>query len=72
MTRAHDWQANHFSVTDADNDTPSLLRKVATAINQLGNVEIHDITFCIGEGTEGNEATVTVYFSFSDDGDGDR
>lgn len=63
---------HHFSVTNAEGNVARLLRKIVETIEQLGEVEVHDVTFC-AEVVDGTfPVTMTVYLSFpEDDGDDD-
>lgn len=64
IERARSWTCQQFAVSDADADVPRLLRKVADAIEELGAIDILDVTFCLEvEGRE-TEAKMAVYFSF--------
>lgn len=58
------WKVNHFSISDEDNDVPRLLRQVADTMEQLGTIDVQDVTFCVQ--TEGGslECEMTVYFDF--------
>lgn len=61
---------HHFSITDAD-DVPRLLRKMADRIEQLGHIDVFDITFR-QEGDEPDSPyTMTAYVSFDDEGEAD-
>jgi hypothetical protein len=62
--RVRDWTANHFTISDTGPDVTRLLRKVADALQELGQVEVLDITFCQEvEGSE-PEAKMTIYLAF--------
>lgn len=64
--RVRGWHMNHFSITDADN-VPRLLRKMADRLQQLGEIEVFDITFR-QEGDEPDSPyTMTAYISFHSD-----
>ncbi|MEA3075882.1 MAG: hypothetical protein QOF60_790 [Actinomycetota bacterium] len=66
IERARGWTCQQFAVSDSEADVPRLLRKVADAIEELGDIDILDVTFCLEvEGPE-TEAKMAVYFSFSD------
>jgi hypothetical protein len=58
------WTANYFSVTEGDGDVVALLGKVAESLEQLGDVEVLDVTF-LSDPDEA-EATMTVYFRFEE------
>ena len=69
IERAKGWTCRHFAISDAEADVPRLLRKVASAIEELGEIEILDVTFCLEVEGSSFEATMAVYFSFLDDTD---
>jgi hypothetical protein len=52
---------HHFTI--ALSDTSDLLRRVADAIDELGDVEVYDVTF---KADELETKRVTVYFVFRD------
>ena len=58
------WTANYFSLEDSDGDVVALLRKVADAIDELGDVEVLDVTFLSDPDEEA--ASMTVYFRFDE------
>ena len=62
-----DWTCHHFSLSDNEKNAPRLLRKVADAIEDLGDIDLLNIGFSLQ--TEGPEFEVraTVYFDFTDD-----
>jgi hypothetical protein len=55
-----DGTMNHFTITRTDG-VPTLLRKIAEAIERRGDVDVFDITFWMTY--EGDEATMTVYYA---------
>ncbi len=61
------WTCNHFSISEAQGEVARLLRKVADSIDELGNIEILDVTFNSETVGRDPDATVTVYFSFPED-----
>ncbi|MGH2627455.1 MAG: hypothetical protein ACRDHY_12480 [Anaerolineales bacterium] len=64
IERARGWTCQQFAVSDSEADVPRLLRKVADTIEELGEIDILDVTFCLEvEGPE-TEAKMAVYFSF--------
>lgn len=67
ISQVKEWTCHHFSITDSEANAPRLLRKVADAIEGLGEIELLDVVFCIE--TEGSqfEATMTVYLGFPDE-----
>jgi len=67
ISRVRRSNSHHFSITDSEANAPRLLRKVADAIEELGEIELLDVTFCVE--TEGSqfEATMTVYLGFPDE-----
>jgi hypothetical protein len=62
--QVREWTSNYFSITDEDGDAVGLLRKVADAIEQLGDIEVLDVTFM--SDPDRVDATVTVYFTFDE------
>jgi hypothetical protein len=60
--KAKRWTCNNLAITDSEGDAPRLLRKVADAIEQLGNIEILDITYRPPTEPPLLELTVTLYF----------
>jgi hypothetical protein len=69
VDRVRGWTAHHFSISDADADIPRLLRKIADAIDELGDVEVFDVA--VSQQVEGPTFTskATVYFSYRDEQD---
>ncbi len=64
IERARGWTCHQFAVSDLEADVPRLLRRVADAIEELGEIDILDVTFCLElEGPE-IEAKMAIYFSF--------
>jgi len=61
------WTCQQFAMSDAEADVPRLLRKVAGAIEDLGDIDILDVTFCLEVEGPHFEAKMAVYFSFPDD-----
>ena len=62
--KARNWKCNHLAITEHSDDTAALLRKVADAIEQLGDIEILDITYQQPTDPPARELTVSVYFTF--------
>ncbi len=56
------WRSNHFAISDFEANVSRLLRKVADAIDELGPIDVMDVTFC--REVEGPEFSMrmTVYF----------
>ena len=61
---ARNWKCNNFSITEYGGDAAALLRKVADAIKELGDIEILDVTYRPPTDPSVLELTVTVYFYF--------
>jgi hypothetical protein len=61
------WPCRHFSqanpVGPGQDDVPALLRRVADAIEALGEVEVHDLLLHTEVNGDGNWHSVTVYFT---------
>jgi len=64
IEQVREWTANYFSVEEPDGDVVALLRKVADAVDELGDVEVLDVTFLSDPDEEA--ASMTVYFRFDD------
>jgi len=62
--KARNWKCNNFSITEHGGDAAALLRKAAGAIEELGDIEILDVTYRRPEDPPALELTVTVYFYF--------
>ena len=62
--KARDWKCNNFSITEQGGDRVALLRKVAATIEQLGDIEVLDITYRRPPDPPDMELTMTVYFYF--------
>jgi hypothetical protein len=62
--RARNWTCQNLTVTEHGGDAAALLRKIADAIEQLGDIEILDITYRRPADPPALELTVTVYFYF--------
>jgi hypothetical protein len=61
---ARNWKCNNLSITEHGGDAAALLRKAADAIEQLGDIEILDVTYRRPGDPPALELTVTVYFYF--------
>jgi hypothetical protein len=63
----------HFTVATArgweQDDVATLLRRVAEALDKLGAVDIHDITFHVDWTDEGSWPSMTVYYELDQDDD---
>lgn|GEM_PF-1985262 len=64
------WTIQHFSQANPkgenQDDVPALLQRVADTIEELGNVEVQDITFATEHTEWGDDwPNLTVYFHFS-------
>jgi hypothetical protein len=66
MAQVKNWKANHFTISDAEANVPRLLRRVAASIEELGPIEVLDLTFSNQVEGRAFESKVTVYFSFPD------
>lgn len=62
--QVREWTANYFSVSDADGNVAEVLRKIAASLDELGAVEVLDVTFCSDPDEE--DVTMTVYFRFEE------
>ena len=66
MAQVQKWKANHFTISDAEANVPRLLRRVAASIEELGPIEVLDLTFSNQVEGRAFESKITVYFSFPD------
>ena len=64
IAQVRGWTCQQFAISDAEANVPRLLRKVADAIEELGEIEILDVTFCLEVEGPGVEAKMAVYLSF--------
>jgi len=62
--KARHWTCQNLAITGHDGDAAALLRKAASAIDELGEIEILDITFSRPTDPPALELTVSVYFYF--------
>lgn len=66
MTVADDWTINHFSQSNptgiGQGDVPALLRRVADSIEELGDVQVEDISFASAVADPEDDLRMTVYF----------
>ena len=67
-TQARDWQVRHFAVSRNDADSVALLRDVANRLEELGNIEVLDITYQHHLSEIDEDITMTVYFDPRTDG----
>lgn len=70
IDRMRGWTCQQFAINDAEANVPRLLRKVADAIEDLGDIDILDMTFCMEVEGPGFEAKMAVYFAFPESEDG--
>lgn len=65
------WSIRHFSQANPEGpehgDVPRLLRLVADSIEELGEVEVQDVTFHTEINEDGPWHSMTVYFHRPDD-----
>jgi hypothetical protein len=64
-----DWTVNHFSQANPEGsgqgDVPALLRRVADSIEELGVIEVMDLTLSNDVTENGDWWSATVYFKFT-------
>ena len=65
--KARNWTCHNMAITEHGGDAAALLRKVAHAIEQLGDIEILDIVYRQPTDPPTLELTVSVYFYFRSD-----
>ncbi|MEV7013648.1 hypothetical protein [Streptosporangium sp. NPDC051022] len=72
MSQRSTWTMHHFSQANpkgpGQEDVPALLRRVADTIEELGNVEIHDLIMHNEITEDGDWPSLTVYFNCPSDG----
>jgi hypothetical protein len=61
---AKNWTCHSLAITEHGGDAAALLRKAANAIEQLGDIEILDVTYRRPTDPPALELTVSVYFYF--------
>lgn len=61
---ARNWKCHNLAITEHRGDAAALLRKAADAIEQLGDIEILDVTYRPPADPPALELTVSVYFYF--------
>ncbi|KQO60022.1 hypothetical protein [Curtobacterium sp. Leaf261] len=61
-----DWTISHFSqsnpIGEGQGSVPALLRRLADSIEELGDVDVQDITFASEVTDAEDDLTMTVYF----------
>lgn len=66
-SQVSDWTCHHFSLSDNEENTPRLLRKLAAAIEELGDIQLLNIAFSLQTEGPDFEVRATVYFDFNED-----
>jgi len=63
---APDWTVLHFSQSnpagEGQGDVAALLRRVADSLDDLGDVQVQDVTFSSGVTDGEDDLTMTVYY----------
>ncbi|GAA0357836.1 hypothetical protein GCM10009530_03840 [Microbispora corallina] len=71
MSERITWTMHHFSPANPkghqQGDVPALLRRVADSIEDLGDVEVHDLIMHTEITAEGPWPSLTVYFDYKAD-----
>ncbi|MDP9866032.1 MULTISPECIES: hypothetical protein [Streptosporangium] len=71
MSERITWTMHHFSQANPKGpgqaDVPALLRRVADSIEDLGNVEVHDMIMHNEITEDGDWPSLTVYFDYVTD-----
>lgn len=62
--KAKNWKCHNLAITEKGGNAAALLRKVADTIEQLGDIEILDITYRRPTDPPALELTVSMYFYF--------
>ncbi|MFC3983000.1 hypothetical protein [Streptosporangium jomthongense] len=72
MSERSTWTMHHFSQANPEGpeqgDVPALLRRVADSIEELGDVEVHDVIMHNEITEDGDWPSLTVYFDYRTDG----
>ena len=61
------WTCNHFSISDKEANTSRLLRKMADALDELGSVQVLDVTFSSHFDGDHLETRMSAYFAYPED-----
>ena len=64
--QVRNWTVNHFTISDEEANTPRLLRKIADAIEELGNVEIMGVTWARDLEGPAEQTKMSVFFKFTE------
>jgi hypothetical protein len=68
-----EWTISHFSQSnpkgEVEGDVAALLRRVAGTLDEIGDVDVQDITIHTEVTDGGDDLTMTVYYSRRADGD---
>jgi hypothetical protein len=60
------WTIRHFSQSngegDREDDVPALLRRVASSVEEYGDITVQDLTFQTDITADGPRSSMTVYF----------
>lgn len=66
VTMPEFWTSRHFSLANprgpGQADLPSLLRRVAETLEEIGSVDVQDLVLHNEVTTDGNWASITVYY----------
>jgi hypothetical protein len=65
--RVAKWTCNQLVITRPREEPAALLRKLADSIEQLGAIDVLDITYSSSWGPTPPEITATLYFALLDD-----
>ena len=60
------WRCNHFTISERTANVSRLLRKVADALDELGAIDVLDVTFCTEVDAPQIHAKMSVYFVSKD------
>jgi hypothetical protein len=63
---AKKWTCNQLALANDRDDTPSLLRKMADTVDELGPIEIFGLTYSRSDGLN-PEVVMSLYYSFSEE-----
>jgi hypothetical protein len=67
MSDVGEWTIFHFSRSNpagpGQGDVPALLRRVAESLEELGDVDVEDVTFSSQVTSAEDDVTMTVYYN---------
>lgn len=67
IARVKQSRYHSFTLNDTDEEVPRLLRNVADVIEELGDVTVRDLTYCLNMDSPDPETRITVYVVFDEE-----